>query len=78
MNERMDRDVLQHKYTPLTPWPRLQNFMKKESSVVGEGTDVSSKTVTIKQSCIGSNCKLGEMTKLNNCVVMDGVTIGEK
>ena len=32
----------------------------------------------IKQCSIGNGVKIGPRSKLNNCVVMDGVTIGEK
>ncbi len=63
------------------PWSRAVNYMKKEMSVVGEGSDFpgsAGKTVTIKQCSIGTNCSIGNMTKLNNCVIMDNVVIGEK
>ena len=55
-------------------------MLKKEMSVVGDGTSdvVAEKTITVKQCCIGSNVKIGLMAKLNNCVVMDNVTIGDK
>lgn len=72
------RDVLLHRHTPRTPWDKFSNYLKKEMSIVGEGCDVSGKNVTIKQCCIGSNCTIGQMAKLNNCIVMDGVKIGEK
>jgi NDP-sugar pyrophosphorylase family protein len=74
------RDIILHKNTHRTPWNRFANVLKKEMSVVGEGgSDWSAdKTVTIKQCCIGSNCKIGTMAKLNNCVIMDNVTIGDK
>lgn len=65
-------------FTSRSPWGRVSNFLKKESSVVGENVDVSDKTITFKQCSIGSNCKIGAKAKLNNCVIMDNVTIGDK
>jgi NDP-sugar pyrophosphorylase family protein len=55
-------------------------MLKKELSLVGEGTTdvIAEKTITVKQCCIGANCKIGVMAKLNNCVIMDNVTIGDK
>ena len=69
-----------HKNTHRTPWARFQNLQKKEMSLVGDGTSdvISEKTITVKQCCIGSNVKIGAMAKLNNCVIMDNVTIGDK
>lgn len=32
----------------------------------------------MKFSVIGRNCKIGEKAKMNHCIVMDGVTIGDK
>jgi translation initiation factor eIF-2B subunit gamma len=74
------RDIILHKHTGRTPWPRFQNMLKKELSLVGEGTTdvIAEKTITVKQCCIGANCKIGVMAKLNNCVIMDNVTIGDK
>ncbi len=74
------RDIILHKNTVRTPWARFQSVLKKELSLVGEGTTdvISEKTITVKQCCIGSNCKIGVMAKLNNCVIMDNVTIGDK
>mmetsp|Transcript_4173 Transcript_4173/g.6834 ORF Transcript_4173/g.6834 Transcript_4173/m.6834 type:complete len:550 (-) Transcript_4173:78-1727(-) len=73
----LNKDIVLHKHTAKTPWPKFQNFMKKEMSVLGDGCEIAEKTVTIKQCCIGNNCKIGQMTKLNNCVIMDNVEIGE-
>lgn len=74
------RDIIQHKATSRTPWARLQNVQKKEMSVIGDGTSdvVNEKTITVKQCCIGANVKIGTMAKLNNCVIMDNVVIGDK
>lgn len=49
-------------------------------SVIGDGTSdvVNEKTITVKQCCIGANVKIGTMAKLNNCVIMDNVVIGDK
>lgn len=45
---------------------------------MGEKTDLAGKNVTFKQCCIGNNCTIGAQTKLNNCVIMDNVTIGDE
>ena len=74
------RDIIMHKNTARTPWTRFQSVLKKEMSILGEGcSDVlAEKTITVKQCCIGNNVKIGVMAKLNNCVIMDNVTIGDK
>lgn len=74
------RDMVLHKNSHRTPWARFQGVLKKELSIVGEGTSdvVNEKTITVKQCCIGANCTIGTGAKLNNCVIMDNVTIGEK
>eukprot|EP01031_Cornospumella_fuschlensis_P022957 gene22957-27937_t len=59
------------------PWGRLPNYLKKEMSFVGENTDLSDKSITVKQCSLGCNVKIGSKSKLNNCVVMDNVVIGE-
>lgn len=90
----MNREIVLHKNTPRTPWARFPTILKKEMSIVGEGGNAASdlllassaagtgtgggKNIMIKQCCIGNNCNIGAMTKLNNCIVMDNVTIGEK
>ena len=33
---------------------------------------------SIKQSCIGNNCKIGAGARIQGCVIMDGAEIGEK
>ena len=74
------RDIPNHQFDDgRSPWMRLSGFAKKEASVVGEATDLATnKSVTFKQCTIGSHVTVGQMTKLNNCVVMDNVSIGEK
>ena len=66
-------------YNSRTTWPRFkkENFSKKEMSLVGENTDFG-EMVAYRQCFIGNNCKIGTRTKLNNCVIMDGVSIGDK
>lgn len=32
----------------------------------------------LQTSVLGHHCKVGEKAKINNCIVMDGVTIGDK
>jgi UDP-3-O-[3-hydroxymyristoyl] glucosamine N-acyltransferase len=64
-------------HTSRTPWPRLRNFSKKEMTLIGDHVEIG-EAVAYRQCFIGSNCKIGKKTKLNNCVIMDGVTIGEK
>ena len=34
--------------------------------------------VTVKQCAVGKGCTIGAKSKLNNCVIMDNVTIGER
>ncbi len=74
------RDIPNHQFEGgRSPWHRLSGYTKKETSVVGEGTDLAAcKSVTFKQCNVGSHVTVGQMTKLNNCVIMDNVTIGEK
>lgn len=63
---------------PSSPWEGFPNYLKKEMSLVGEGTDISEKQCTLKQCTIGHNCQIGQRVKLNNCVIMDNVIIGDK
>lgn len=58
-------------------WERMQGFQKKEASVVGDGCELGDK-VTVKQCCIAAGTKVGARSKINNCVIMEGVTVGEK
>ena len=73
------REIPLIQYNSRTPFPRVSNYLKKELSVVGENVDMGQdKSVTFKQTFIGNNCQIGQKTKLNNCVIMDNVIIGEK
>ncbi len=74
----LNREIPLHSFDPHSPWVRLSGFQKKESSVVGEGTEVANKNITFKQCSIGAHCVIGQNAKLNNCVIMDHVTIGDK
>jgi UDP-3-O-[3-hydroxymyristoyl] glucosamine N-acyltransferase len=66
-------------YTSRTPWAKVSNYLKKELSVVGENVDMAAdKSVIFKQCFIGNHCKIGQKSKLNNCVIMDNVVIGDK
>lgn len=67
-------------YTSRNPWTRVSNYLKKEMSVIGEHVDMGAdnKSVTFKQCFIGNNCKIGTGAKLNNCVIMENVVIGDK
>ncbi len=44
--------------------------------MIGDGCTVADK-VTIKQCAVGVNCVISTKTKVNNCVIMDNVRIGE-
>jgi translation initiation factor eIF-2B subunit gamma len=44
--------------------------------VSSEGVALGDK-VSIKHSCIGKYCIIGDKTKLLNCIIMDHVQIGE-
>lgn len=44
--------------------------------VSSEGVLLGDK-ISIKHSCIGQHCSVGDKTKLLNCVIMDHVQIGE-
>ena len=43
--------------------------------MLADNVDVAEKT-NIKESVIGSNCKIGEGARLLRCLLMDGVEIG--
>jgi translation initiation factor eIF-2B subunit gamma len=45
--------------------------------LVGENTTVEEKSV-IKESVVGSNCRIGSGSRLTKCLVMDDVTVGER
>lgn len=51
--------------------------MKKETSIVGPLCELGDK-VMIQQCTIDQATKIGLKSKLNNCVVMSNVVIGEK
>lgn len=55
---------------------KFSNYQKKEQTVLGEGAELSDK-VTIKQCSIGKKCIIGAKCKLNNCILMDNVRVGE-
>lgn len=74
----LNKDIPLMQYNSRSPWSRVSNYQKKELSVIGENVDLSDKTITFKQSSIGANCRIGARTKLNNCVIMDNVVIGDK
>ena len=75
--QQLNRDITAHSYdSKTTPWPRVQGFQKKEQSVVGDKVGMADK-VTVKACTLGNNITIGAKTKLNNCIVMDGVTIGD-
>ncbi|KAJ4410149.1 Translation initiation factor eIF-2B subunit gamma [Didymella pomorum] len=50
--------------------------VEAENSLLADNVDVAEKT-NIKESVIGSNCKIGEGARLLRCLLMDGVEIGE-
>ncbi|KAF9695579.1 hypothetical protein EKO04_006323 [Ascochyta lentis] len=49
--------------------------VEAENSLLADNVDVAEKT-NIKESVIGSNCKIGEGARLLRCLLMDGVEIG--
>lgn len=61
----------------LIPWSRVENYHKKEQSVIGINCVMGEK-VTIKQCVIGSDTTIDTKAKLNNSIIMNGVKIGEK
>eukprot|EP00981_Chlorochromonas_danica_P005946 scaffold1243_cov173-Ochromonas_danica.AAC.7 len=73
----LNKDLPLHTVTSRTPWTRVNNYLKKEMTILGENTEIADKTITVKQCSIGNNVKIGIKSKLNNCIIMDGVTIGE-
>lgn len=56
---------------------KFSNYQKKEQTVTGDGLEMGDK-VTIKQSSVGKKCVIGAKSKLNNCILMDNVRVGEK
>eukprot|EP01033_Poteriospumella_lacustris_P000529 gene529-357_t len=73
----LNKEIPLMQYSSRTPWPRVANYSKKESSVIGENVDLTDKTITFKQTSFGTNCRIGTKTKLNNCIIMDNVVIGD-
>mmetsp|Transcript_27875 Transcript_27875/g.28142 ORF Transcript_27875/g.28142 Transcript_27875/m.28142 type:complete len:501 (+) Transcript_27875:156-1658(+) len=57
-------------------WPIAPGFKKKEQSVVGNDCDLGDKII-LKQSTIDSGCRVSAKTKVNSCVLMKTVQIGE-
>jgi translation initiation factor eIF-2B subunit gamma len=55
----------------------MQGFQKKEASVIGEGCELGDK-VTLKQCCVAPGARVGARSKINNCIIMEGVSVGEK
>lgn len=55
---------------------KFANYQKKEQLMASDGLEMGDK-VTIKQSSIGKKCSVGAKSKVNNCVLMDNVRIGE-
>merc|ERR1712002_774669 len=45
-------------------------------SLIGEGTKLGVKTI-VKRSVIGKNCQIGDQVKIENCVLLDGVVVGD-
>jgi translation initiation factor eIF-2B subunit gamma len=49
--------------------------ISRQDSLVADNVTVEEKT-SIKESCIGANCQIGEGAKLSQCLLMDGVVVG--
>jgi NDP-sugar pyrophosphorylase family protein len=65
----------------LEPWADVHirsSYNKKELSVYDSRTVEVQPKVLLKYCSIGAGVKIGTKSKLNNCVAMDGVTVGEK
>jgi mannose-1-phosphate guanylyltransferase/phosphomannomutase len=48
------------------------------SLVVGEGTTIAPSTWMNGLTAIGRNCRVGDDSRLENCIIMDNVTIGNR
>ena len=73
-----------------TPWPRIATGYKEPTAVgdsakakykhkdcvVGDGCVIDAQS--LKACVIGKGCTVGAKSRLNQCIVMDGVTIGSK
>ena len=44
--------------------------------LAAEGVTLGEK-ISVKHSCIGQHCTIGDKTKILNCIIMDHVQIGE-
>lgn len=61
----------------LIPFPLLFNLQGVSSDcLVGGGVQLSDKT-SVKRSCIGEHCFIGDKSKVINCILMDHVQVGE-
>ena len=56
----------------------LNHYNRKELTLYGASSVELGAKILVKQCSIGNFTKIGAKSKLNNCIVMDGVTIGEK
>ena len=52
--------------------------MRQEQSLVHKDCTISSDLVKILMCTVGEKCTVGAKSKLNNCVIMDNVVIGER
>ena len=71
--------VTTSKLEVLNPWSEVNmRYQRKDLSVYDSHTmEIGAKGV-LKYCSIGNAVKIGSKSKLNNCVAMDGVTVGEK
>ena len=53
-------------------------YQKRDSSVYDLHAVEIAPKVLLKYCSLGAGVKVGAKSKLNNCIAMDGVTIGEK
>ncbi len=60
---------------PQQHW-RSKGITVSSDSVVSNSTVLTDK-VSIKKTCIGDHCTVGEKSKVINCILMDHVQIGE-
>ena len=64
-------------YVSTFPWSRFRGYRQKERSIVGTEFEAP-ESVGFIQCSIGSHVKIGSKSKINGCVIMDNVVIGEK
>lgn len=55
----------------------LSNQFDKETCFVGSNTKIMEKT-SIKNSTIGSRCTINPKTRINDCILMNGVIVEER